>query len=366
MRYLHILAAFASEPWALQPEKLQTIISFLAFKAGGGMLGADEIQARIGKGQEAAIRKQAGDIAVIPVMGTIMQRADMMNDISGGCSTEAVAGFLNAAVNDDTVKAIVMHYDSGGGGVFGVQELGEQIAAAAQIKPVIASIDSACCSAAYWLASQATEITCTPGGIGGSIGVYSVHEDLSKALEMEGVTPTLVKAGDNKAETINFLPLSDDARAAMQTRVDQTYDTFVRAVAAGRKTTLANVKENYGQGRSFQAPDLLAKGMVDRIETFSATLARLGGTPMRGSAGAAMRAAIASGDLKPSHAEDVLRDAGLSRGEAKAFMAVGFKGLSQRDAGDDTKKKTLAALRELNAQAAEIIIPKLSKGQSDG
>ena len=42
-----ILAAFAGQPWAMQPEKLEAVSAFLMFKARGGTLTADEVQARI-------------------------------------------------------------------------------------------------------------------------------------------------------------------------------------------------------------------------------------------------------------------------------------------------------------------------------
>src|SRR4051812_6321528 len=101
MQYLHILAAFAGQPWALQPEKLEAITTFIMFKARGGTLGADEVQARISDRRATETVKAPGGIALLPVHGVISQRMGMMQDISGGTSTETLTQQFDAAIADD-------------------------------------------------------------------------------------------------------------------------------------------------------------------------------------------------------------------------------------------------------------------------
>jgi len=67
-------------------------------------------------------------------------------------------------------------------------------------------VNSLCASAAYWIASQADEVVSTPGGLTGSIGVYTVHEDLSAASEAAGVKVTYISAGKYKTESQPFQP----------------------------------------------------------------------------------------------------------------------------------------------------------------
>ncbi len=81
-------------------------------------------------------------------------------------------------------------------------------------KPVSAVAHHWAASAAYWLASAADELVVTPSGEVGSIGVYVYHEDISKRLGMLGVTPTLIKAGANKAEGHPAFPLGEEAAGA--------------------------------------------------------------------------------------------------------------------------------------------------------
>lgn len=361
MRYLHILSAFAAEPWAMHPAKLEAIASFLAFKAHGGELTAEEVQAKIDGRKMAAISRQAGDIAVLPVVGVISQRVGMLEDISGGTSTEKLGADFRALIADDTVKAVVLDFHSPGGSPFGVQELGEEIFAARGGKPIIAQVNSQAASAAYWLASQADEIVVTPSGEAGSIGVYGVHEDISKKLEAEGVTTTIVQAGDNKAELSSLKPLSDDARAALQARIDTVKAAFDQAVAAGRGVSLGQVKDRFGQGRMFDAAALVERGMADRIGTLRETLARLGAPTVqpRGEAGREMRNTFAAGEtptLKLFEAH--LRDGGCPDALARAFVSLGKGALRQRDAGDEARAAAAAEVRRMSAALDGFSLPK--------
>ena len=93
---------------------------------------------------------------------------------------------------------------------------------------------------------------------------------------MLGVVTTLVSAGRYKTE-LRPGPLSDEARAHMQSLVDNAYEMFVGAVAKGRGVTSAAVRNGFGEGRIVSAQEALRLGMVDRIATLDETIARLAG-----------------------------------------------------------------------------------------
>ena len=224
----------------------------------------------------AASRSKAGAIAVLPLHGTISNRAGMMSDISGGTSCEQFTQWLRAALSDPQVKSIVMDIDSPGGTVTGVQELADEIYQARQQKPVIAVANGMAASAAYYLGSQASEMVVTPSGEVGSIGVFAAHEDVSKALENVGVKTTFISAGKYKTEGNSYEPLSSEARDAMQSKVDAYYQQFVNSVARGRNTSSAQVESDMGQGRMVMAGPAKRAGMVDRVATMDQTLKRLG------------------------------------------------------------------------------------------
>lgn len=342
MRYLHLIAAFAGEAWAMQPEKLAAIAEFLAFKAAGGQLSEAEIAARIDGRRTAAVARREGAVAVMPLVGVISQRAAMVEDVStgGGVSADDFGARFDAFVGDDQVKAVVMDIDSVGGTVAGVEALAAKIRAARGAKPILAQVNSKAASAAYWLAAQADEIVVTPGGEAGSVGVYTVHEDISAKLAAEGVKATLIQAGAHKTELANLHPLSDEARTAVQARVDANYRAFVRDVAAGRGLTAGQVEDRFGQGRMFGEAELVKRGMADSVATLEQTLQRLGAAPQP-RAQQRSREAFAAGLNPPlSVLEDVLRDAGFPKSLAVDFVSHGKAALRR---GEPEPEATIPA-----------------------
>jgi signal peptide peptidase SppA len=298
--YGHILSAVASEIWALQPEKLRAMIGFLDLKSRGGAADPDVLARIQADAVHASTRAQnvsassGGAVAVLPLYGMIMQRGNMMGDISGprGTSLEQFTASFRQAVNDPAVSAIVLDIDSPGGTVSGVPELANEILSARKSsgKKIIAVSNSLCASAAYWIASACTEIVVSPSSLTGSIGVYSAHEDVSKALEQEGVSVTLITYGAHKVDGTSFSPLSDGARAEMQAMVDYVGQMFDKAVAKGRRVKPEDVAAKFGQGKVFNAQKAVSSGMADSIGTLDGVLARFGvSRSPSGQAGASSR-----------------------------------------------------------------------------
>lgn len=263
-----ILAAVTGTPWAILPERLEAMLGVLEFQAAGGTLTAAEIQARIG--DRKAAPPSASGIAVLPLYGIVGHRMNQVQDVSGpgGTSTEQFGQWLDAALNDPAVGSIILDVDSPGGAVTGVPELAAKIFAARGTKPIVAIANSMAASAAYWIAAAADEFWVTPSGDVGSIGVYAVHLDRTAANEQMGLKPTYISAGKYKVEMTPDAPLSDDARAAIQERVDETYRDFIAAVSKYRNVDRKAVADGYGEGRVLHAKPALKAGMVDRVGSF--------------------------------------------------------------------------------------------------
>lgn len=289
LRYARILAEIREMPLAIHPAKLAAIREFLLLQSQGVKFSTGEILERTGGAagkRDSTVARSPGSVAVLNLFGIIAQRMNMMDDVSGpgGTSTERFTAQFRQAAADPNVKAIILNIDSPGGSVYGVPELAGVIRseAAKGEKPVIAQVNSLAASAAYWIASAANEIVVTPSGEVGSIGVYTVHEDVSKMLVAMGVTPTIVRAGKYKIEDNPWQPLSDDARTYLQSLVDQYYEMFIKDVATGRsaatrsKVTPAMVRAGYGQGRVLSAKDAVIEGMANRVASLDETLSRFG------------------------------------------------------------------------------------------
>jgi signal peptide peptidase SppA len=279
VKYSHIVHYVANTIWSILPEKMDELLSVLAFRVAGHAFTAEEIQARIGGGNKPA-SATSGAVAVIPLRGVIAHRMGTLDESSGGMSAERFTALVQQATADDSVGTIVLDVDSPGGTVEGLIEAADAVFQARATKQVVAVANATMASAAYWIASQAHEIVAIPSALDrsiGSIGVFTVHQDLSAHLEQEGVKVTLIKAGKHKAEANPFEPLSDTLRAEIQASVDAAYGQFVKAVARGRGVSVADVKGGYGQGKALSAVDAKDAGLIDRIEPFEQTIGRLVG-----------------------------------------------------------------------------------------
>ena len=290
-----LLSEFLTTPWALMPERLQAMSGILTRWSAGEppseetlfQVNTDRVL-RDSRKQMAAASAGSG-IAVLPLYGVVTQRGNMVDDISGpgSTSTQQFAAVLRQMLADDTVGQILIDIDSPGGSVYGVAELASEIVKARAQKPVIAVANSLAASAAYWLGCSASEFYVTPGGEVGSIGVWQAHFDYSKALEEDGVKPTLISAGKYKVEGNPYVPLDEQAQAFMQSRVDDYYNAFVEAVAIGRGVSVNDVRTGMGEGRVLGADAALALNMVDGIASFDDVLtkmqANIRSTPVRSS-----------------------------------------------------------------------------------
>lgn len=296
----NVLSAATATPWAILPEKLKEIRAVLANRTDGVELTADEIQARMGaRRSEAQGGGLVGSVAVLPLSGSIFPKANMMTEMSGATSLQSWLARFNAAVDNPDISAIVLDVDSPGGVTSGVMEAADAIYAARSRKPIVAVANTLMASAAYWLAAQAEEVVASPSADVGSVGVYAMHMDASKKMVNDGVSATVIKAGKYKAEGNPFEPLSEDARDYMQSRVDETYEAFVGALARARGLTNAQVKAQFGEGRVMSASRALAAGMVDRVATLDDVIAGLsnGARPRPASRRAEAAALIMAADV---------------------------------------------------------------------
>ena len=269
-QYRHLLQALAKTPWAVDPTFGERALAVLQIRAAGGATprAADPAPRPAPSG---------GSVMVLPVYGLLDYRLSAMDMAcgDGGTSVAKLTADFDAALKNPDVKAILFEFDSPGGSVEGIPELATKILQARGTKPITAMVNTLCASAAYWLASACDEIVITPSGEAGSIGVFMLHVDESAADEQQGFKFTLIKAGKYKAEGMPFFPLPPDAQAAFQSRVDEWYDQFVKAVAKGRGVPPKAVRDGFGQGRTALAQEAVTLGLADRVATFEETATKL-------------------------------------------------------------------------------------------
>lgn len=276
-----VLRAFSSEVWLIEPAKAEQIVAMLEFRAFSGPRAEPY---RNEPAPAAAVSETRGRVGVISLYGTIVPRAESVQDVSQTAAklTEFQRVFRTMAA-DPNVSAIVLDVDSPGGSVALVPETAAMIRAASKPeRPIVAVANSLAASAAYWIASAADELVVTPSGMVGSIGVYTVHQDLSEQLTQRGVRMTMISAGPRKVEGNPFEPLGAEARAALEERVVSAYQMFTADVAKHRGVPVSVVRadpekaeRHFGGGRSYGAARAVELGMADRVATLDDTIARL-------------------------------------------------------------------------------------------
>lgn len=213
-------------------------------------------------------------VAVIPIHGSLINRFGQCYGYVTGYNF--IRRQRDAAMADPDVTAIVYDVNSGGGEAAGCFELADESFALRGTKPTISVVDSACYSAAYALASTSDQVVVTPTGGAGSVGVYTMHVDMSKMLENWGLEITLIHAGEHKVDGHPYAELPEDVRADMQKSVDATYNKFVESVARNRNLSVEAVKDT--QARCYSADDALALGLIDSVASpLEAIRAFLGG-----------------------------------------------------------------------------------------
>lgn len=284
MTRFYALDAVRAQPWAIQPEWLAAIEAV----AERSLLSPDLERLRqenhASRYQHTLTAMSGGTrldgaktatvsngVAMIPIMGAIMPYANLMSELCGATTLDTLSADLKVASDNPNVSRIMLVVDSPGGATVQLSDVAGQIGALE--KPVTAFVTGTAASAAYWLASQADEIILDPLAIVGSIGVVC---SASKQVGPDANGHQSVDIVSSNAPNKRLDPTSDDGQAQIRAVLDDLEDVFTSDVARGRKTTQANVKQNFGQGGMKAAKSAISAGMADGIGTLSGTMARLG------------------------------------------------------------------------------------------
>ena len=208
-----------------------------------------------------------GTTAIIPIKGVITSGLHPIYRVIGFADTEQIAGWIRAAVANPLVEEILLRIDSPGGMVTGTPELAAAVAAADRMKPVLAHTSGMMDSAAYWIASQARAICCTPSADVGCVGVYQLYYDQTAYLATMGIKANIFKSGDLKAAGHPDIPMTEAQAAHVQAEIDAIGVQFRAAVTARRE-----IDEDSMRGQSFLGTEALARGLVDDLSTFEGLL----------------------------------------------------------------------------------------------
>ncbi len=218
----------------------------------------------------AAMRSAGGDsggfglsderIAVIDLTGVIL-------------SPDAVNNQLRKFGEDSSVKAILLHINSPGGGAAASQEIYHEVLRVRKEnhKKIIASIESVGASGAYYIASGCDKIYANDASVVGSIGVIMEWTNYGDLLRWAKLKNVVIHAGELKDAGDPSRDLTPKEEAYFQSLVDNMYTQFVHDVATGRHTTDEKIKP-LATGQVWTGQQSLPLGLIDKVGGFRVAL----------------------------------------------------------------------------------------------
>jgi len=211
-------------------------------------------------GDDGVSYEIASGVAIVPISGVLVHgRRAYSDEIAYGTITNTIV----AAANDIEVRAIALQISSPGGEVSGLFELADLIYGLRGVKPIWAILDDHAYSAAYAIASATDRIVVPRTGGVGSIGVITMHLDVSKLLEEWGIKISIIQYGERKSDYSPFRSLSETARNRLQADVDTVGEMFVEMVGRNRSLNRARVRAT--EAGIFMGADGVEQGLADAV-----------------------------------------------------------------------------------------------------
>lgn len=295
--YPQIAARLFGPPLAIEPRRLKAILDAIGPRVVLGMEDqeADGAQrpkppsaaamlakrmAFLGPAQVVPVHdglaeycRTPGGVAVISVNGPLAQRYDWIAALCGFSSYDTLNLLLDAALADPLTKAILYDVDSPGGECAGMFDAADNILAARTAKPIWAVANSCACSAAYALAGSAERLFAPRMAYVGSIGVVSVHVDVSGEDEQLGLKYTAIYSGRHKIDGWEHAPLSDQARDLMQSDFDDARRLFAELV--GRQGRIDQQGALDTEADVYRDQGAVDAGLADEVGSFEQALQQL-------------------------------------------------------------------------------------------
>ncbi|WP_316227737.1 S49 family peptidase [Bradyrhizobium sp. SZCCHNR3015] len=266
-----IFDAALTANWAIDESALRQIMEIAARedRLDPQMLEAYRAQ-ELARAERATVRD---GVAIIDVSGPLFKRANLMTAFCGATAYETVRRDLQTAMDNASVRAILLNIHSPGGEAAGVAELASAIHDIRGRKPIVAYAGDQAASAALWTAVAADEFFVGPTASVGSLGVVAGYRDTSGQDAARGVKTYEFVSSQSPYKRVDLN--TKEGRDRVQARVDSMAAVFVETVAKYRGKSVDHVLEHFGQGDVLIGQAAVAAGMADGLATFEQVLASL-------------------------------------------------------------------------------------------
>jgi ClpP class serine protease len=243
-------------------------------------------------GQGIKPNERCEDVTIVHIRGELEHHADR-----NGCSDSyesILCRVRDAATGQDTVNAyesahkheadykamdavppttIIACIDSPGGVVAGLNETVKCLQKLRKECPnisFVAYVNEMAASAAYALSCAFEEIICPPSAILGSIGVISTMISQARKNKADGYDVALLTSGARKADGHLHAPITDDAKAIEQARVDKLAMAFFKLASKARGIPIPDIQKM--EAGIFLGPTAVKFGLADAIMSYDDVL----------------------------------------------------------------------------------------------
>lgn len=207
-------------------------------------------------------------ILLLHVDGVIMPGIDGTAFGSGGTSSDEMQAQLDQAMEDDTLKGIIVRVNSPGGDVVASDEIYRKLLEVKEETnlPLVFSFGSTAASGGYYIATAGDKIVSNPLTVTGSIGVIMSSYNYSELADKVGVKEVIIKSGDLKDIGSGMRKMTEEEKNVLQSVVNDAFDRFVEVIATGRDLTEEKVRD-LADGRIYTGQQAKKLQLVDELGT---------------------------------------------------------------------------------------------------
>src|SRR5712691_3275215 len=208
-------------------------------------------------GDNASLRASFGDkIGVVELEGVILDPSTVVQQVK-------------KFGDDDSIKAIIIHVNSPGGGVAASEEIYREVKRVRDEKKkrIVAAIETVGASGAYYVSSATNKIYADNGSVVGSIGVISEWVNYGELLHWAKLNAITMKAGEFKDTGSPTREITPAEHEYMQGLIDNMHTQFIQAVADGRHTKEEDIRA-IANGKVWTGEQAFSLKLVDQIADF--------------------------------------------------------------------------------------------------
>jgi protease IV len=210
--------------------------------------------------RESAFAGFGDRIAVVDLDGIILSPQPLVEE-------------LKKFADDSSVKAIILHVNSPGGGVAASEEIYREVKRIKEEKKkkIVVSIETVGASGAYYVASASSKIYADKGSIVGSIGVIAEWVNYGDLLKWAKLKNIVFKTGEFKDTGNPMRDLTPAEQQYMQSLIDNMFGQFIQAVADGRGMKVEDVRA-IANGKVWTGEEALSMKLIDNVGDFEAVV----------------------------------------------------------------------------------------------